>query len=217
MNKYATATAFCLLASMLLDTPRAFSSQAQEWRFNVYLDDKPIGYHNFEVKPDENGNRTVSIEANFDVKFLFINVYSYRHDNTEQWHQQCLNSIESNTDDNGKRYLIRGERQGEIFHLETDRQSTSLPDCVMTFAYWDPAILKADRLLNAQTGEYVDIEVTQINSEKIEIAGTPVLANRYRVATEVGDIDLWYAANDNRWLALESTTESGRTLRYRMN
>jgi hypothetical protein len=85
-------------------------------------------------------------------------------------------------------------------------------DCVQTFAYWNPSILEARRLLNPQTGEYVYVEVTPMGREII--AGQQT--ERFRL---LGDgrspleIDLWYTpARD--WVALESRTPEGRRLRY---
>ena len=88
-----------------------------------------------------------------------------------------------------------------------------LPDeCVQTFAYWNPSILDAQRLLNPQTGEYVDVKVLLMGRETI--AGQPT--ERYRL---IGggktplQIDLWYTAARD-WVALESLTPEGRRLRY---
>lgn len=210
-------SALLLFSLVLLGSQAKAASQAQEWRFKVYLDDKWIGYHNFRLTPRGNGSHTLDIDARFDVKFLFINAYSYRHQNTEQWQRQCLNSIRSSTNDNGKHFDVIGSTEGSRFYLDNGSERTSLSDCVMTFAYWDPAILGADRLLNAQTGEYVDVSVIPMGSERIAVRGQNVAANRYRLIADQAVIDLWYAENNFRWLALQSTTDSGRKLRYLMD
>ena len=201
----------------LLAAQATAASQAQEWRFKVYLDDKWIGYHNFRLTPRGDGKHTLDIDARFDVKFLFINAYSYRHQNTEQWQRQCLSSIRSSTDDNGQRYDVVGTTRDNGFYLDNGSERTNLSNCVMSFAYWDPAILKARRLLNAQTGEYVDVTTVPMGREQISVRGQNIAANRYRLISDQAVIDLWYAETNSRWLALQSTTESGRKLRYLMD
>jgi hypothetical protein len=201
----------------LATSPMLHASTVQEWRFKVYLDDQPIGYHTFRLTPQGDGRRTIDINAQFDVKFLFFNAYSYRHANTEQWQQRCLRSLQSSTDDNGKQSGIRGETSGDRFYLDTGAERTALGECVMTFAYWDPAILEADRLLNAQTGEYVGVNVKPLGREQIPVREQAISADRYRLVADKATIDLWYAADSRRWLALQSTTESGRKLRYRID
>ncbi len=205
------------LLIMLLGIPVVNASQIQEWSFNVYLDDKAIGYHQFRKTPLEGETYAMDIEAKFDVSFLFLNVYSYWHENTERWQQQCLSGIESSTNDNGELYTLRGSINAGSLYLSDGENHKSLGECVKTFAYWEPAILHADRLLNAQTGRLVDVTVTPLGSENIDVKGEPVLAKRYRLSSDIAEIVLWYAANDYRWLALESTTDSGRTLRYLIN
>jgi len=150
------------------------------------------------------------------VKFLFINAYRYRHRTTELWRQQCLHRIQANTYDNGKEFKVKGVARDDRFYLETGSGQTAFTDCVMSFAYWDPAILEADRLLNAQTGEYVDVNVSLVGREQIEVRGQSRPADRYRLYSGDFDIDLWYDAETDAWLALQSTTENGRKLYYVM-
>jgi len=216
MNRPIVRAYFLNIVGALLlgSSTLLYATPAQEWRFKVYLDDQPIGYHNFRLVAQGDGGRTIDINAQFDVKFLFFNAYSYRHDNTEQWQQRCLRSLNSSTNDNGKVSGIRGELDGNRFFLDTGSERTALDGCVMSFAYWDPNILQADRLLNAQTGEYVGIEVQPQGQEQVPVRDQLVIANRYRLLADKAVIDLWYAADSGRWLALRSKTDSGRTLRY---
>ena len=82
----------------------------------MLLNDKPIGFHNFSLTRD--GERqTLTTEASFDVKFLFINAFRYRHDNVEVWSDGCLESIYANTDNNGDFFSVRGERYDEVMRV----------------------------------------------------------------------------------------------------
>ena len=58
------------------------------------------------------------------------------------------------------------------FTVVTGEQPAYLPECVMSFAYWNPDFLEQPRLLNPQTGEYVAVQV--------EEAGMDVLQNLHR-------------------------------------
>jgi Family of unknown function (DUF6134) len=195
--------------------PVAAAPEVREWRFTALLDDKEIGHHHF-VLTEQGAQRSLKSEARFDVKFLFFNAYRYVHDSDEIWRGQCLSRIDASTDDDGKRYFVRGTREQAKFSIETNRSTEPLPDCVMTFAYWNPQILNATHLLSAQTGEYFDVEVVPLGPDPVAVGGETQPAQRYRLKTNKFAIDLWYSA-DGEWLALESTTESGRRLRYRLN
>lgn len=183
------------------------------WEFKVYLNDKPIGYHDFRVRQDGDA-QTVDIRANFDVNVLFVNLYRYRHQNVETWQNNCLTGIEAETDANGEDFSVSGTLAEEGFAVDTGNEPLTLPDCVMSFAYWNPAFLEADRLLNSQTGEYEPVTITREIAERININGETVPAVRYRVVASTGPITLWYHEDNYRWLALESPAAGGRTLRY---
>ena len=181
--------------------------QPLEWQFRVYLDDKAIGYHDFTLSRGDNGLR-LQTEARFDVKFLFFTAYTYRHSNTEIWDADGLSSLQSYTDANGEIYELDGRRSGDVFMLSTRRGQEVLPRQLMTFAYWNPGILEQQRLLNSQTGEYERIE------SAVAYRGRTIRAQRYDLVLDTVPISVWYAVEDNRWVALESPTESGRVLRY---
>ena len=89
-----------------------------------------------------------------------------------------------------------------------------LPGCVMSFAYWDPRILEADRLLNSQTGEWLPVRIEARGAERVTVAGRDVPAARHRLSAPDLQIDLWYA--DGHWVALEAPLPGGRTLRYEL-
>jgi hypothetical protein len=184
------------------------------WRFRVWLDDKEIGYHNFFLA--KNGEMTqLHSEASFEYKLLFVKLYDYKHENRETWNGDCLQSIDSRTDANGQPYTVNGRRKDGEFELGSSSGETSLPECVMSFAYWNPSFLQQKRLLNTQNGEFLEIQVSPPVFEELEVQGEQRPSNRYRLAAGALNLDLWYSM-DKQWLALESETEGGRKLRYEL-
>jgi hypothetical protein len=190
----------------------ASASSSREWHFEVFLDDEPIGFHSFRLS-GAGAMRELRGEARFSVKLLGFTIYDYAHRNLELWRQDCLQRIEASTDDNGVDFHVRGAIKGEQLVLENSNSNSILPGCVMTFAYWNPAILSQQRLLNAQTGEYLEVSVQQLGEKSLQLQGRNVPALHYRIRTGESDIDLWYST-DRDWLAL-STATSGGELRYR--
>jgi len=199
---------------LLALVPTVGANTEREWRFKVYLDEQEIGYHRFQVR-DQGDSRVVHSDARFDVKVLFFTAYRYDHQNREHWHDGCLRAIRANTDDNGTTYAVQGESVGDRFLVAAGPQTAQLPSCVRTFAYWNLSLLQHSRLLNAQTGEYVDVAIEHLGPETVKVGGIDVPARAYRLRAEKFDIKLWYSLDD-RWLALDSTTEDGHRLRYRL-
>ena len=196
----------------------ANASQPSQWQFKVLLDNREIGTHHFTVS-ESNGQQTIQTEASFDVNVLFINLYRYRHQSTEVWQGNCLRSINSETDANGKPFLVAGklvagQANDNYFQINTVSAEKELPPCIMTFAYWNPAFLAEEKLLNSQTGIYEDVTITRLGEESFQLNGKPVVAIKYHIDLKAGPITLWYSANNFRWLALESVAAGGRILRY---
>lgn len=220
----ARSTLFaCLLPLMAvpglaesLDADVEWPREERRWSFRVLLDGREIGHHVFRVARDGDVQR-VEIDASFDVKVLFFNAYRYRHRNVETWRDGCLASIESSTDDNGKRLVVSGRIGRNGFEVGTAGQSDVLAArCVQSFAYWNPVILTADRLLNGQTGEFVEVVIDKVGTGEVRAGDRVLPAQRYRIGMEDGSIDLWYHRDSGDWLALEAPTEGGRVLRYEL-
>lgn len=184
------------------------------WRFQVYVNDKPVGWHEFRLR-SQDGQEQLSSTAEFEYTLLFVPVYRYQHQNQETWRDGCLARIESSTDANGKDYAVFGEAGDAGFMLESSKGEAVLPGCVRTFAYWNPEFLQANQLLNTQNGEYLDVAVSTPVKDSIEVLGETVSAQRYQLTAKKLKLDLWYS-DDGEWLALQSVYDQGRTLRYEL-
>ena len=206
-----------ILLGALLALPApsgAMVDEARSWTFTVHLDDSRIGYHRFDVLPAGEGVEVIS-EARFDVKFLFINAFQYRHSNREAWDGRCLERIESATRENDREFAVVGQREDDTFVIDTGETAESLDSCVMTFAYWNPAFLQQSRLLNPQSGEYMPVDVQPLGKREVVVRGDTVVASAYRVTARNTELTVWYS-DDDEWLGLESVAKGGRIIRYEL-
>lgn len=225
----AAFAAFAALAAMAavaagLQPAAVVAAQPQAWNFRVFLNDSPIGQHRFSLRRDGDEAELRS-EARFEVKLLFITAYRYAHTAVERWRGNCLTGMTARTDDDGKKLSVDAAatfaastptaQEGSRLEVSTGTARQPLEGCVMSFAYWNPALLKQERLLNAQTGEHEAVRISDAGEERIVVRGVPVTARRYRIAGSKNPIDIWYSAS-REWLALESTLEGGRRLRYQI-
>jgi Family of unknown function (DUF6134) len=186
-----------------------------EWNFRALLDGKPIGQHRFSVSA-AGEERKVTSEANFAVKFFGVTAYRYRHKATEQWRGDCLTALAATTDDDGKSNKVHAALDGESFDIIDGTHPTlSLKGCVMSFAYWNPAIQMQSRLLNAQTGKLEAVQVSRIGAGSVEVRGQPVAATQFRITGPMAPIDVWYSAQ-GEWVGLDSIVGGGRKLSYRL-
>ena len=212
-----THSPFLFACVTLIALCAGLASQAQGFTnktfdFKVFLDDDEIGNQSFKVSSD--GKRTqVDIEASFDVTYLYIPFYKYRHWNSEIWEGNCLKEIRSKTDDNGESFFVQGNGQNGQFQIQTKDGEASVKSCVKTYAYWNPDWFQSDRLLNSQTGELQPVRVSKVGEATISVRGTPTKAEHRRIVNDEFIIDLWYTMK-GEWVSLQSTTKTGKKLRY---
>ena len=198
----------CLIVSPIL--------HAKEWAFDVYLDKSKIGTHTFTF----NDNTLVS-KAKFNVKVLFIEAYKYDHSAKEQWKDDCLTSLDAHTVENKITTDVKGDSSGGTFNLMPARASQKFPNCVMTFAYWNPKILEQTKLLNPQNAEYLDAKFESLGSDNIMVKGKATDTSHYKLKGALAgknklNIELWYANNNKDWVALKSVTPEGYNIIYKL-
>jgi len=208
-----------ILAALTLTTASTLAGASSmtdtTLNFRVLLDGDPIGQHRFELRGSGDSREVVS-QADFKVRFLFVDVYRYQHKATERWRGDCLVSMDARTDDNGDIEIVDASRRGGGLAVTANNRQEFYEGCVRSFAYWNPTILDGGRLLNAQTGQYMPIRVQPLGEENIPVMGRTIPTERYRLTGQGVQIDLWYT-RDQQWVALESSTGDGRRLRYERN
>lgn len=216
-NKLAMLVMACMFALTLAFPVQAIedSEGVGQWDFDVYLNDKKVGKHKFDVSHSD-GVKQVTSEASFQYKIFLISVYRYKHSAAERWVDDCLLGFDASTNANGKRTQIFGEQSGTGFVVDVANEVIELPNCVMTFAYWNPEFLEQSRLLNPQTGEYVDVRVEAVGEEMLQVRGQAVAATRFRLLADEVNVTLWYSL-DREWLALKSVVKGGHIIRYELS
>lgn len=211
------AAAVLLVAGLPMAAAASQADDARSLNFNVFLDEREIGYQRFTMTPTPDGTR-IDTQARFEVKFLRITAFSYDHRNTELWRDGCLQMIEARTDSNGRKQSVSGRVRGSAFVVATPAGERRLSDCVASFAYWDrDVLLERQRLLNSQTGDYMPVRIDALGRGSIRVSGREMPVDRYAIRGEGVDISIAYAVDSGEWMSLASRLESGRVLRYQRN
>jgi hypothetical protein len=217
--------AFAFVASSATAAPSPAAAPA-EWRFTVLLDGRPVGQHQFNVSTRVDGTdieRTVESEADFTVRFMGMAVYRYRLRFSEQWQGDCLSALTATTDDDGKTSGVRAERESASVRIvRTAPARGGQPvvtqvdgACVMSYAYWNPALRTQTRLLNPDSGRIDPVAIEPIADTSVDVRGEAVQARGWRIGGLPHAIDVWYAA-DGAWIGLDTVVDGGRRLSYRL-
>jgi len=185
------------------------------YAFNAFLDDKLIGTHRFTVTGAP-AARLVDSEADFAVKFIGIIAYRYHHHAQEQWAGDCLKSLDASTDDDGKPTSVKLVKTGDANEITTNAGSKSEPGCLMTYAYWNPAMREQKRLLNPQTGKVDAVTIARVGASHVTVGGKDVAAVDWRISGGESPVDVWISEQGD-WVGLDSMVSKGKhKLSYRL-
>lgn len=178
--------------------------------FTAYRNGSLLGTHKIDFSMS-GAQLVVDIEIAFDVKLAFIPLYSYRHRNREVWDDGRLQSLDTETDDNGTAFNVKAEQVGGRVLVDGSSGKLDLPGDTLTTSYWNEAAAAAGEWLDTQAGNLVRSTVTKGQPESLVVEGQSVQAVPYDLE---GDITckLWYA--DGRWVKLAFVGEDGSTIDY---
>ena len=193
------------------------SVYAEQINFQVQLNDKDIGFHEFNVQ-----NNTISNKAQFDVKLWFIPAYKYRHTATEVYKDNCLIQLESETQDGADFFELSSLADSTFFKIKVNDKDYNHPACSQTFRYWDIKFTEQSLAINPQDGEIFKLSFSKDVDEEVKTKTNTFLANKYTLRAindqdEKFHIELWYEQNSKKWIKLKSYLKDDNVITYILN
>jgi hypothetical protein len=207
---YVKPVALSIILTLLLGLLASIPASARQWQFDVSVDGLPIGSHDLILR--DNGDAR-SVQS--DMRFGMLGVNAYRQHAEETWQANCLARLDTRTEEKGNVTTVTGRLDADGFGIDGPRGHERLVPCVMSFAYWNPRVLKQTHLLSVRTGAWTPVTVQPLGKERIELRGSSVAADHFRIDTERNRIELWYSP-EGEWFGLRSTTRDGHVLVYRL-
>jgi hypothetical protein len=193
------------------------SVYAEQINFQVQLNDKDIGFHEFNLQND-----TISNKAQFDVKLWFIPAYKYRHTATEVYKDNCLIQLESETQDGADFFELSSLADSTFFKIKVNDKDYNHPACSQTFRYWDIQFIDQKLAINPQDGEIFKLSFSKDVDEEVKTKTNMFLANKYTLHAindqdEKFHIELWYEQNSKKWIKLKSYLKDDNVITYILN
>jgi uncharacterized protein DUF6134 len=185
--------------------------------FAAYRNGDRIGSHQLSFDRDRD-RLTVRTSVDLAVRFVGFTAYRYSHRSEEVWIAGELWSIDSTTDDDGKRYSLRAWRDGGGLRVERKGPGSgaplqeSLAAALLPSTHWNPRQIAQSSLLNSQKGTVERISVSPVGTEKVQTASRTIDATRYRYQGGLR-MDQWFDAS-NRWVKTSFTASDGSTVEY---
>lgn len=203
----------------------------QTLAFNVFRNGQEIGRHTLTFESD-GPNRIVTVAINFGVKAMGITAYRYVHADREVWNGDALQALDSQTDDNGKKYKVHVQRGAKGLTVERQAPADAinastadqglqppliehelLPADILPTSHWNIAQVKRSVLLNTQYGTLARVQVTPMGREPVKTTtGATIEATRYHYTGDIR-MDQWFD-DRGRWVKGMFAAPDGSTIDY---
>ncbi len=167
--------------------------------FDILHRGKPVGFHQVSMRR-EGARMNIQTRVEAVVKVAFFTAFQYHHESDELWDSKGLLTLNSRTEDQGKRFWVRGVRLKDAFRVVGPSGPYLAPHTTLTTdSVWSYAMVEQTILIDVKRGGVVGVDVQNQGTETIEVAGQAEPARRYRVITPHFAGVLWYDAND-QWV-----------------
>lgn len=202
-----------LLAFVLLAGASASRAADPETRhFQIFVDNRPAGSYFMTIDNRDDGTTVVSARADVRIRYLLVS-YHYAYRGTEVWKQGKLATLTSSSDDDGKRFSVAAQTDGESLRVNVNGAESRMPDDVWTTSCWRLPDAKhrngAITVLDVDTGRQIAGNMSYVGTGQLNIAGQVEQCVHYRVTGGI-QLELWYDAQD-RLVRQESIDDGHHT------
>ncbi|MCA3692283.1 DUF6134 family protein [Aquidulcibacter sp.] len=191
----------CLLASTVVLGSAAVTSSAAaatpgRTEFEILMNGKPVGKHIVTVS--RNADMTnVRIAIDMAGKIGPIG-FTYRHRCEEAWRGNQLTSLNCSDQENRSNKSVAANLRGANLVVDGTGFKGTAPAAILPSSWWRFSTINQSRLLDSRDGKLSRVNVNRVGEDVLQIGGTPVRANHYRVRGAV-NTDLWYDST-GRWV-----------------
>lgn len=174
------------------DATAPASSPEPALSFRVERGGTPIGTHTIQFT-QVGDELHVAIDINLAVSFGPITVFRYAHTNRETWRDGKLVAIETETDDDGRRFSVSGKATDKGFEVTSSENGTFIaPASIIPTSYWNPATIEQTELLDTQRGRIINVQVTETATREALADGARIPVREYEMTGDL-KLKLWYS------------------------
>ncbi len=164
--------------------------------FEIRTGTQRVGRHEVRFLPHPRGGFEVRTAIDVRVRFAFLTLYRYRHRVREWWRGGLMRALEVEAENTRERRELVGTPEGDAILVRTPAGVRTIPLGAMTdIAFWNPAIVRQERLLDTWDGDLVRVRGRPGTTDRVTVGERTVEAVRHRLESENGRVaDVWYDA-----------------------
>jgi hypothetical protein len=182
----------CLIALAPAAATAAGDGVTEVREFDIYRDGSEIGNHVITITRDSD-QTMVNVKTDIKVKVAFITAYRFEHERTETWSRDRLLRVESRTNDDGKKFAIIAEANGDGYSRTVNGRTDIFDGDIQLVSFWDrDTILSGDTYISPVVDETYDLSFSSPTVDKLWIGDRSYEAEHYKMSGDL-DYEMWYS------------------------
>lgn len=203
-------TVWAGLLVLVPGTSMVAAAETESRDFSVLVDGKPAGAYHVTVQKRPDGSAVMSGRADVQVKRLGFTVYSYHYQGSEIWKDGKLLRLESQCNDDGKKFTVRAAAANNGLRVKVNGQERTAAADVWTTTYWSVPNARCHNkkvpLLDSDTGRDIHATLEYLGGTSIKVLGQMKNCRHYRLSGDV-KVEVWY--DERGRLVREQSVDDG--------
>ena len=174
------------------------AAEKEERTFAVILGGKKYGTATMTIEPKSEGTESFSISVEAKGRISLVS-FHYIHNATELWKNGKLISVDSKTNDDGKKTTLSGKSGDTALRLTVNgKERTARSDAVTTSGWRLPGrIANGDRLtmLDTEDGTETIAKVEDRGKDQVTLDRILIPAHKYKLTGKDLDAEWWFDEN----------------------
>lgn len=137
------------------------------------------------------GRFTVRTDIDLDVRAGAAPLWRYVHHAEEVWRDGWLDAVVADTDDDGRRFQVRAEREAGIFTGTVNGAAFTVSGYIIPASLWHRDTPDSEILFDTVDGRVKVVRSTLLGSENVPVGKTTVSSRHYAITGEIVR-DVWY-------------------------
>tara|TARA_B110000438_G_scaffold160863_1_gene154126 strand:- start:128 stop:811 length:684 start_codon:yes stop_codon:yes gene_type:complete len=171
--------------------------------FDIYRNNKNIGYHVFSFKKND-GFLEVKSEIKFEIKKLGVVLYDYKVTGTEVYKDGNLIKFNSKTNQNGKSKYVNIKLEKNEQLIDGSSFKGNVPTDYLIGTWWNHSLIEAPAQISAVSGRIIKQKATLIGKETIKIDGKNYKTLHFNFSSTDKNLDKGKKLNTDVWYEEES-------------
>lgn len=182
--------------------------------YTITRDGDPIGTQKLDFVLEADNRLTVVTDVEIDVRMLGLSFYRFTQHIEEHWQDGVLQSLVSQTNDDGEERAVNLKREGDRLKGNYNAKNRDVPGDLIPSTLWHPDAIKQDVVLDSVRARQHRVSVADKGETALVLPVGEIAARHFAFTGELNR-EVWYGP-DGVIVQAEMTGKDGSIIRQEL-